>query len=83
MSCRQCERCGARWINGVHYWATGKVGSDLDLAGLVCDVVRDPRCQNRLRGMGHEGDTWAKRRAFIDGAADAMQRTVKRLEQET
>jgi hypothetical protein len=83
MSCRQCERCGARWINGVHYWATGKVGSDLDLAGLVCDVVRDPRCQNRLRGMGHEGDTWEKRRAFIDGAADAMQRTVKRLGSET
>jgi len=23
MSCRQCERCGARWINGLHYWATG------------------------------------------------------------
>ena len=64
MSCRQCERCGAQWFNGVHYWATGKIGSDLDLAGLVCDVVMDPRCPNPLRGLGG-GDTWAKRQARI------------------
>ena len=77
MSCRQCERCGARWLNGVHYWHTGKVGSDLDLAGLVCNVVKDPRCQNPLKGM-EGGQTWESRRAFIDGATDAMERTVKR-----
>ena len=79
MSCRQCERCGARWLNGVHYWSTGKPGSDLDLAGLVCNVVNDPRCQNPLKGM-EGGDTWEKRRAFINGATDALERTVKRCE---
>lgn len=73
MSCRQCERCGAQWLNGIHYWATGKPGSDLDLAGLVCNTVNDPRCQNPLRGMDG-GDTWEKRRAFVDGATDALQR---------
>ena len=77
MSCRQCERCGARWLNGVHYWHTGKVGSDLDLAGLVCNVVKDPRCANSLRGMTG-GDTWEARAAFIDGATDALERTAKR-----
>jgi hypothetical protein len=79
MSCRQCERCGARWINGVHYWATGKVGSDLDLAGLVCNVVMDPRCVNSLRGMTG-GQTFQSRMGFLDGATDAMQRAAKRLD---
>lgn len=64
MSCRQCDRCGARWINGVHFWATGKIGSDLDLAGLVCNRVNDPRYQNPLRGMPG-GDTWERRAALV------------------
>ena len=51
--------------------ATRKPGSDLDLAGLVCNRVNDPRCQNALRGM-EGGDTWEKRAARIrDFACEA------------
>lgn len=73
MSCRTCPRCGARWINGQLYWATGKPGSDLDLAGLVCNRVNDPACVNALRGMDG-GDTWEARAARLGGMDDAIRR---------
>jgi hypothetical protein len=73
----QCERCGATWINGVHYWRTGKPGNELDLAGLVCNPVNDPRCPNRMKGQSG-GQTWEQRRAFIDGASAAMEGVVNR-----
>lgn len=58
---KECEKCGAIWINGQHYWAgTGVKGNDLDLAGLVCNKLGDDRCINPCRGM-EGGDTWAKR----------------------
>lgn len=74
MSCRTCPRCGARWINGQLYWATGKPGSDLDLAGLVCNRVNDPACVNALRGM-NGGDTWEVRAARLCGMDDAIKRS--------
>lgn len=73
MSCRTCPRCGARWINGQLYWATGKPGSDLDLAGLVCNRVNDPACANALRGMDG-GDTWEARAARLGRMDDAIRR---------
>jgi len=43
------------------YWSgTGKKASELDLAGLVCNMVNDPACINPCKGR-EGGDTWAKR----------------------
>jgi len=72
MDCKTCNKCGAKWINGQHYWHTGKVGSELDLAGLVCnnlpsDAVSE--CANPLRGT-EGGDTWEKRLEFITSKTD-------------
>ena len=37
---KECEKCGATWINGQHVWrGTGNTSdsSEADLAGLVCN----------------------------------------------
>lgn len=63
METKQCTVCGARWINSQHYWATGKQGNELDLAGLVCNNLNDERkdsCINPCKGM-EGGQTWDKR----------------------
>ena len=61
MEARSCSRCGARWLCGQLYWSgTGKKASELDLAGLVCNMVNDPACINPCKGR-EGGDTWAKR----------------------
>ena len=61
-----CPKCGAKWIDGQLYWATGKQGSEADLAGLVCDQYSDEQCINTLKGTKHNGQTWEKRRQEID-----------------
>lgn len=61
-STRECPRCGARWLNGQLYWATGKPGRELDLAGLVCNAVQDSACINPCNGQ-EGGQTWAMRQA--------------------
>lgn len=74
---KKCEKCGATWMEGQLYWqGTGKPGKDLDLAGLVCNNLRedDPdasKCINPSRGQ-KGGDTWEYRRGFIDGALDTL-----------
>lgn len=78
MACRQCQRCGARWIDGQLYWATGKPGKDLDLAGLVCNRVNDPSCINPQNGMPG-GDTWEKRAATVDAFMEALENDKGRL----
>ena len=62
MSTKICNKCGATWVNGKHYWRTGNTSdtSELDLAGLVCNDFGDEQCINPSRGMDG-GDTWAKR----------------------
>lgn len=61
MEIKECATCGARWINGEFFWATGKPGSELDLAGLVCNrFAGDRPCLNSFRGQDG-GDTWEKR----------------------
>jgi hypothetical protein len=58
---KECPKCGAIWINGEHRWAgTGNKGSELDLAGLVCNKLGDETCINPCKGM-EGGVTWAKR----------------------
>ena len=65
---KMCPKCGAKWINGQLYWSTGNKGTMADLAGLVCDQLREDQdqCINELRGTNHGGDTWEKRSAKLD-----------------
>lgn len=53
------------WINGQHIWATGAIGNELDLAGLVCNNLGDSTCINPCVGMDG-GDTWKKRGEFLE-----------------
>jgi hypothetical protein len=56
----ECEKCGAIWINGKHYWGTGAVGNEKDLAGLVCQNHGNEQCINPQKDA-EGGDTWEKR----------------------
>lgn len=66
MDSKKCGKCGATWMNGQLFWATGKKGNDADLAGLVCDRWGDQDCINPSKGQDHHGDTWAKRLADLE-----------------
>jgi hypothetical protein len=70
METRQCETCGARWMGGQHYWAIGKLGNELDLAGLVCNKLdlKKP-CANPCRGR-EGGQTRESRRKEVDKALE-------------
>jgi len=58
---KTCPKCGATWIGGQHYWSgTGKLGNELDLAGLVCNSFGDETCINPCMGLDG-GVTWKKR----------------------
>lgn len=62
---KECPHCGAVWLNGQHIWSgTGvrKDGSELDLAGLVCntDYGGGDLCINPCKGVSG-GQTWEKR----------------------
>jgi hypothetical protein len=66
MSRAECPKCGATWINGQHRWSgTGVRGSEIDLAGLVCNKLGDFQCINPKKGQDG-GDTWEKRLEFLD-----------------
>jgi hypothetical protein len=56
----ECPKCQAIWINGQHYWRTGCIGNEVDLAGLVCNNHGDFQCINPQKNA-EGGDTWAKR----------------------
>lgn len=60
MNCKQCNKCGAKWLDGQLYWATGAKGKDEDLAGLVCNKLGDAQCINPERG-NTTGDSWETR----------------------
>ena len=76
MSNRNCPVCGAKWIDGQLYWATGKPGKDLDLNALVCRNLppeKAERCVNPCKGM--EGGTgWAERMAMTEAALNKLDR---------
>lgn len=66
MDRKECEKCGAIWLNGQHYWSgTGAVGDPHDLAGLVCNKLGDHRCINPCKGSD-SGITWEQRLAQLD-----------------
>ena len=63
---KECPKCGATWIGGEHYWSgTGNKGSEIDLAGLVCNKLGDDTCINPCKGMDG-GDTWEQRMEDLD-----------------
>ena len=63
---KECPKCGATWIGGQHYWGgTGKMGNELDLAGLVCNNHGDETCINPSAGL-EGGVTWAMRLKKLD-----------------
>jgi len=63
---KECAKCGAVWINGQHRWSgTASMGSEIDLAGLVCNKLGDSQCINPMKG-NETGDTWKKRLEFLD-----------------
>ena len=74
---RKCSVCQGTWIFGRFFWATGKPGSNLDLAGLVCNRLAklDPEkfeaCANPCKGV-EGGDTWEARMSFIDAFKDEL-----------
>ena len=70
MDNKECPKCGATWIDGEHYWSgTGKKGSELDLAGLVCNSFGDETCINPC--MGKEGGvTWEERWTSLQKITD-------------
>ena len=74
MNCKMCPKCGAKFMNGRLYWATGKAGDPEVLANLVCDlpqVQRGGGCINQFKGNPSK-DTWAKRAAFSDAMAEEL-----------
>ena len=82
---KKCEKCGATWMEGQLYWqGTGKPGKDIDLAGLVCNNLRDDdpdaeKCINPAKGqLG--GDTWDYRRGFVDGALSTLKKDKEDLQ---
>ena len=78
MNSKTCSVCGAKWLEGQHYWTTGAKGSEADLAGLVCDQLTDAQagsCINGQRGRNHNGQTWEQRASMLGG----MQREIDRV----
>ena len=69
MNCKQCSKCGAKWIDGQHFWSTGAPGNEDDLAGLVCNNLGDSQCINPSRGSTG-GDSWEKRLDDSNKATD-------------
>ena len=73
----ECPKCGAVWINGQHYWSgTGKLGNELDLAGLVCNKLGNFQCINPKRGA-EGGDTWAKRMEDLNKNGPEMDKDMR------
>ena len=68
---KECQKCGATWLNNVHYWRTGAKGSELDLAGLVCNQTDSSECINPAKARVG-GDTWEKRAEFIEKSAQKL-----------
>ncbi len=79
MNTKLCAKCGARWIDGQHYWTgTGALGDPHDLAGLVCNLHADESCINPCRGST-SGDTWEKRRAVMSGMQNEINRMIDKM----
>jgi hypothetical protein len=70
MSNRNCPVCGAHWVDGQLYWATGKPGKDADLNALVCRRLapeKAERCVNPAKGA-EGGIGWEERLKMTEAA---------------
>ena len=70
MDIRQCSVCGAKWVDGQLYWATGKPGKDIDLNALVCRRLpseKAPNCINPCQGQDG-GVGWEERMGMVNAA---------------
>lgn len=78
---KECEKCGAQWVNGQHVFrGTGNsyTNSELDLAGLVCNKLGDSQCINPSKGIDG-GQTWEYRSGYIDGTIAEKRRSIDEL----
>ncbi len=78
---KECEKCGATWINGKHVWrGTGSSSdsSELDLAGLVCNKYGNHQCINPMKGTDG-GQTWEYRAGYIDGMIEGRTKAMTDL----
>jgi len=78
---KECEKCGATWINGKHVWrGTGasSESSELDLAGLVCNKYGNDQCINPMKGTDG-GQTWEYRAGYIDGMIEGRTKAMTDL----
>jgi hypothetical protein len=76
---KECPKCGATWINGNHIWrGTANEGSELDLAGLVCNKLGDGTCINPSKGI-EGGTTWEYRAGFIAGAIKEKRESMEKM----
>lgn len=71
MNIKTCSKCGARWISDQLYWSSGKPGKEEDLAGLVCNQIKDENCINPKLG-DETGQTWEKRLKRMDEFEDNL-----------
>ena len=78
---KECEKCGAQWINGIHVFrGTGNqyTDSELDLAGLVCNNYGNHQCINPKKGS-KGGQTWEYRSGYIDGMIEEKKKTMEEM----
>jgi|TARA_B100002019_G_scaffold97657_1_gene84032 hypothetical protein len=78
---KECEKCGATWINGKHVWRGTGASSDsseLDLAGLVCNKYGNHQCINPMKGTDG-GQTWEYRAGYIDGMIEGRTKAMTDL----
>tara|TARA_B100000902_G_scaffold356313_1_gene369869 strand:+ start:1034 stop:1336 length:303 start_codon:yes stop_codon:yes gene_type:complete len=76
---KECEKCGATWVNGQHVWrGTGgsSDSSELDLAGLVCNKYGNNQCINPMKGK-EGGQTWEYRAGYIDGVLSEKRKQME------
>ena len=79
---KECEKCGATWINGKHVWrGTGgsSDSSELDLAGLVCNKLGNHQCINPKKGQ-EGGQTWEYRMGYVDGMISERKKMLEELD---
>ena len=74
----ECPKCGAVWLNNRHMWKTGRMGDELNLASLVCNVADADECINPKKGQTG-GETWEDR---MNAVTELMEAEKKRQEEE-
>ena len=76
MECKTCSHCEAKWLDGQLFWSTGKLGNEIDLAGLVCNNYGNEDCINPAKGK-EGGDTWEKRLAELEKLEAVMKKRLQ------